>query len=263
MKTTAFLNDFYASGREDLRLTSRHGSVEFFTTLRYLERYLRPGMRILEIGAGTGRYTHYLAQKGYCVDAVELVDANIEIFLSHTLPGEQITIRQGNALDLSDFGDASYDIVLLLGPMYHLYTASDQKKALEEAVRVTKEQGYLFIAYCNNDATVIGHCFVKGNLQHCIEQGMIDPKDFLCRSEEKDVFQLYRKEDVDRLNIGFPLRRLHYVGTDMATNFIRDTVDQMDDATFRLYLDYHFSICEREDMVGATHHMLDVLQKQS
>jgi cytidyltransferase-like protein len=60
----------------------------------------------------------------------------------------------------------------------------------------------------------------------------------------------------------FAVERLHYVGTDMATLFMKGIVDAMDDALFEQYLAYHFLICERPDMVGATHHMLDIFQKQ-
>ena len=86
-------------------------------------------MRILEIGAATGRYSHALAQKGYCVDAVELIE-HIEIFKQNTTPGETVTITQGNATDLSMFEDDICDITLLLGPMYHLFTTEDKRKPL-------------------------------------------------------------------------------------------------------------------------------------
>ena len=100
-------------------------------------KYLKTGMRIAEIGAGTGRYSHALAQEGYQVDAVELVEHNIGIFNQMTQEGEKVTIQQGNAKDLYFFADESYDITLLLGPMYHLYTEEDQLKALSEAIRIT------------------------------------------------------------------------------------------------------------------------------
>ena len=76
---------------------------------------------MLEVGAGTGRYSHALARLGYTVDAVELVAHNIEVFRRNTQPGEAVTIMQGNALNLSAFADGTYDITLLLGPLYHLY----------------------------------------------------------------------------------------------------------------------------------------------
>ncbi len=80
METLEVLTRFYSGYDEDSRLQSRHGSVEYLTTMRYVEKYLSPGMRILEIGAGTGRYSHVLARKGYRVDAVELVQHNIDLF---------------------------------------------------------------------------------------------------------------------------------------------------------------------------------------
>ena len=80
------------------------------------------GMRILEIGAGTGRYSHTLARRGFCVDAVELAEHNIELFRRNTAADEPVTIRQGDARDLSAFADETYDVTLLLGPMYHLFT---------------------------------------------------------------------------------------------------------------------------------------------
>ena len=120
METKDYLTNYYERYDEDGRLTSKHGIVEYITTMKYIEKYLQPGMKILEIGAATGRYSHALAQKGYRVDAVELIEHNIEIFKQNTIEGELITITQGNAMDLSEFESNTYDIVLLLGPMYHL-----------------------------------------------------------------------------------------------------------------------------------------------
>ena len=137
MKTNQYLIEHYSNYDDDSRLLPRHGSVEFLTTMRYIEKYIRPDDRILEIGAGTGRYSHTLARRGYAVDAVELVEHNIDVFRQNTMPEENITVTQGNALDLSVFPDESYDITLLLGPLYHLYTKEDKTRALNEAIRVT------------------------------------------------------------------------------------------------------------------------------
>ena len=109
MNTLECLTQYYTNHcDEDSRLRSRHGMVEYLTTMRYIEKYLFPGARIIEIGAGTGRYSHTLAQMGYQVDAVELIQHNIDVFQQNTQAGEQVTIRQGNALDLSGFADESY-----------------------------------------------------------------------------------------------------------------------------------------------------------
>ena len=261
METLELLTKFYENYDEEGRLLSRHGSVEYLTTMRYIRRYLKPGMRILEIGAATGRYSHTLARMGYAVDAVELVQHNVDIFKSLTREGENISIRQGDARDLSAFESESYDIVLLLGPMYHLFTEEDQHKALSEALRVTKRGGILFTAYCGNDSTMVCYCFGKEMLRDEKYQRLVDPVTFKAIADPAETFVLYRREDVEALMAEYAVTRLHFVGTDMFTNYMRQVVDAWDDAFFDIYMRYHFATCERADLVGASHHFLDICRK--
>ncbi len=256
-----YLEEYYSTHDEDGRLASRHGSVEFLVTMDYVRRYLFPGCRVLEIGAGTGRYSHALARMGYRVDAVELVQRNVDVFERLTEEGENVTVRQGNALDLSFLEEETYDLTLLLGPMYHLYTGEDQRRALSEALRVTKRGGKLFAAYLGNDATVVQFCFGRGGLAEERYRALVDPETFKCSSTPAELFQLYRREEIDRLNGGLPVRRLHYVGTDMFTCYMQETVDGMDDGLFSDYLRYVLAVCEREDLSGVSNHVLDILEK--
>ena len=262
METLKVLAEYYGNYDEDSRLLSKHGSVEFLTTMRYIDKYLRPGMRICEIGAATGRYSHTLARMGYKVDAVELVAHNIDIFKANTRPNEDVRIYQGNAKNLDMLEDDTYDITLLLGPMYHLFTVLEQLEALSEAIRVTKKDGVVFAAYCGNDATMVQYCFGRGMLKLQKYRDLVDPVTFKASSDPAELFELYRKEDIDALMSAFPVKRLHYIGTDMATNYMRTAVDEMDDELFELYLQYHFTICERQDMVGTSHHILDIFRKE-
>lgn len=261
METLKALTDFYKNYDEEGRLLSRHGQVEFLTTMRYIAKYLQPGMRILEIGAATGRYSHTLARQGYRVDAVELVQHNIDIFETLTQPGENVIIRQGNAKDLRFFADDTFDMTLLLGPMYHLFTVEEQLQALSEAIRVTKKGGIIMAAYCGNDATMVQYCFGRGMLKEQRYRDLVDFDTFKAASDPAELFELYRIEDIDALMANFPVQRLHFVGTDMATNYMRPVVDEMDDDFFALFLQYHFTICERSDMVGVSHHFLDIFRK--
>lgn len=263
MKENQYLIDYYNSYDESSRLESKHGTVEFLTTIRYIEKYIHEGDSVLEIGAATGRYSHALARRGYTVDAVELVEHNIEIFRQNTLPDEKITVTQGNALDLSVFPDNKYDITLLLGPLYHLYNDEDKRQALSEAIRVTKKGGVIFAAYVISDGCLIDEGFNLGkfSVAEYVKNGMLDPETFAAISEPKDLFELVRKEDVDRLMSVFPATRLHYVASDGCARLLREAVDKMDNDTFELFLKYHFSTCEREDMVGITSHSLDIFRK--
>ena len=113
MERLEALTNYYTTHNEDARLAPKRGMVEFLTTIHYVEKYLKPGMRILEIGAGTGRYSHYFAQNGYDVDAVELMECNIEVFKANTKDGENITVQQGDAVDLQNIASDQYDITLL------------------------------------------------------------------------------------------------------------------------------------------------------
>lgn len=97
METFQYLNEYYSNYQEDARLLSRAGQVEYLTTMRYIERYLRPGMRVLEVGAGTGRYSVALAQRGIEVTAVELLPHNLDILKSKITPDMKLNALQGNA----------------------------------------------------------------------------------------------------------------------------------------------------------------------
>lgn len=257
-----YLKDFYENIDENGRLDSRYGHIEFITTMKYIEKYLKPGDKIIEIGAGTGRYSHTFARKGFFVDAVELLEHNINIFKANTAEDEKITIKQGNAVDLSGFENESYDITLLLGPMYHLFTEEEKLKALSEALRVTKKGGIVFAAYCMGDAAVLMYGFGRGKIHELIEKCMIDTETFAAFSAPWDIFELHRKEDIDALMSNFDVERLHFLATDGYANHIRATLDEMDDETYDLFVKYHLATCERPDMIGYTNHTLDIFRKK-
>ena len=88
--------------------------------------------------------------------------------------------------------------------MYYLFTEQDQRQALAEALRVTKVGGIVCVAYCNNDATIIQFAFQNGMIRDPHYKELIDPVTFKCFSTPEELFQLYRREDIDRLMDGFP-----------------------------------------------------------
>ena len=257
-----YIEDYYNEYNEDARLLSRHGQVEYLTTMKYVRECLssKSNPAVLEVGAGTGRYSVALAKEGYRVTAVDLVAHNLEILRAKLDGSEKITVTQGNALDLSFLADESFDLTMLLGPMYHLYTQEDKLRALSEAVRVTKKGGRILVAYCMNEATVIQFVFQGDNLRYVADRNLLTP-DWHCISEPQEVFELARTEDIAALDEKVPVKRLKLVATDGATNYLRGLIDGMNDETFGKWLDYHFSICERPDLIGASNHTLDILEK--
>ncbi len=277
-----YIEEYYSGYDEDGRLLSRHGQVEYLTTMKYVHEVLNAidgadnDKRILEVGAGTGRYCITLAQEGYRVDAVELTTHNLGILRSKlsqlTASDSQenfqenfrgsLTAIQGNALDLSVYEDGTFDVTLLLGPMYHLYTDADRYKALSEAVRVTKPGGYICVAYCMNESVMLQEAFIRGGIKDYLKRNMIS-SDFHCISQPEDLFVMMRMEDIYKLTADLPVTRLRTVATDGATNYMRPIVDAMDDETFDYYMQYHLCTCERQDLIGASNHSLDILQKNA
>lgn len=257
-----YLEDYYNNFDEEGRLLSRHGQVEYLTTMKYIHECLSNTAEpsILEIGAGTGRYSVTLAKQGYRVTAVELVPHNLELLKSKLDGSEQITAMLGNALDLSVLPDASFSLTMVLGPMYHLYTKEEKRQALSEAVRVTKLGGYILVAYCMNEPTVIQYVFGLNKLRELMDLNMLT-SDWHCISQPKDLFELVRTEEIAALDAEVPVKRIKLVATDGATNYMQELIDAMDDETFSKWMDYHFIICERQDLIGASNHTLDILQK--
>ena len=258
-----YLEEYYNNYDEEGRLLSRHGQVEYLTTMKYIRESLAglSDPKILEVGAGTGRYSVTLAKQGLKVTAVELIPHNLEILKSKLDGTEPITALQGNALDLSRFADETFDLTLLLGPMYHLYSKEEKLQALSEAVRVTKSGGRILVAYCMNEPTVIQYVFGLNHLREVMDLNMLT-SDWHCISEPKDLFEMVRTEEIAELDAAVPVRRIKLVAADGATNYKREYIDAMDDETFSKWMDYHYAICERQDLIGASHHTLDVLRKE-
>ena len=251
------IEQYYNKFNEDKRLLSRHGQVEFITSMKYIRQCLKnyDDPKIIDIGAGTGRYSVALADEGYDVTAVELVRYNLGILKKK---GSSVKAFQGNALNLKRFDDCSFDVTLLFGPMYHLFTFEDKLKALSEAKRVTKPGGRILVAYCMNEYCVLMYAFKEGHIKECMEEKRLT-EDFHSVSEEKDLYDYVRIEDIDRLNEAAGLTREKIISPDGASDYMRPVLNAMDDETFELFVNYHLSICERFELVGAGAHTLDIL----
>lgn len=262
MMENSFLEQYYNLYDEDGRLASKHGKVEFITTMKYIHDYVKPGAKVLEVGAGTGRYSIALSREGYQVQAMELIEHNIEVFKSKLTDNEHIDIKQGNALDLSVYDNNSFDAVLILGPMYHLYNEEDKVQVLNEAKRILKKDGYIFVAYCMNEPTIIQWAFADdgNNMLESLSNNMLTD-DFACISKPADLFELVRVEDIERLSEKCELTRIKFIGTDMFSNYIKERIEEWSDEVYEIYLKYHFSICERSDVIGLSNHTLDILVK--
>ncbi len=247
----------YNKHPEDLRLLRRHGIVEFETTMYHLHRFLRPGMHLLDIGAGTGRYTSALMAEGYNVKAVELVRRNIDVFLKREPTADVV---QSDARHMPFLPDASADITLLLGPLYHLIGDEEKLKALTEARRVTKPGGLIFVAYLMNEYSILSYCFDEDRIDGLMERGAVD-EDFHIQASQDELYDYVRLEDIDRLDRMAGLDRVTIFSPDGPSDYMRTRLNQMSDETFARFLDYQKRVSERPDLMGAGSHVVDICKR--
>ena len=257
------LNNHYSNDytEDDRLIKDKTHQVEYITTLKYIDKYLKKGDRVLEVGAGTGIYSLGLAKRGYQVDAVELVNDNLNILKSKITPAMNINAIQGNALDLSMYEDNTFDMTLVLGPLYHLFKEEERDKVIEEAIRVTKSGGIIYYAFILSDLTMINWGFEKGNLVP--NMGIMITDDYKVINREEYIFYLTYMSDIKKLMQEHDKQEvITYVATDGVGRVMSDKINEMSDEEYKHYINYHLSICEREDLIGYSGHVLAITKKK-
>lgn len=241
---------------EDKRLNrSKAARVEFWTTVKYIEKYIKAGDKIIDIGAGAGEYSLYFENMGYDVTAIELSDNNIKAFNKKINPDMNIDLRQGNAMDLSSFDDNSFDIVLLFGPLYHLHKEEDRQKCISEAKRVCKPEGTIFFSFISNDMVILTEFYYF-------------PKFFMGDSYDHDTFEVkdfpFVFFTVDQCREMLNKGRIEIIGevaSDGVSELLEDKINALDEDGFAQYLKYHYYCCEKKEMLGHSNHLLFIGRK--
>ena len=255
------INRFYNKINEDVRLTnSRHGQLEYLTTMEYIHKNANPAAKIIEIGAGTGRYSIGLAKEGYHVTSVELVEQNLKILRENAKGIENLESFQGDALNLSRFADNTFDVTLVLGPLYHIYDRQEVDQAINEAIRVTKQGGIIIAAFLSVHAILYTNYFGE-NFKEGIKENFND--DFSTRHFTEQLFTGYDVKEFEDL---FAEKKTEYITT-VSADSILEFIDIRTDLTFtdeefELLLKYHLAVCEKRELLGFANHLLYICRKK-
>ena len=254
------LKTIYGKFDEDKRLTSsRQGQLEYFITMNYVDKYIKSGDKILEIGAGTGKYSIALAKNGYDVTAVELVESNLEVLKKNAKGLENISAFQGDALNLSRFDNNTFDVTLLFGPMYHLYEEKDRHKALDEAIRVTKPDGVILVAFLSAHAIMMSN-YLSGNFKEGFTANF--DEDYKVKHFTEQAFTGFDIAEFEEMFEAKPVKYITTVAVDSVLEIVeRDPDFKISDDDFKLFLDYQLHICEKREMLGYSCHLLYICRK--
>ncbi len=259
------IEEFYNKFNEDKRLKTRHGKVEYEVTMHYILKYideLKPNT-IADIGAGAGAYTVPLLEKTDNIIAIDVVRYNLGRLKQNAAKAmsnyeDILTCYKRDARKLRDIKDNISDMTLLLGPMYHLTTLEDRRKALKEAIRITKSGGVILVAYIMNEYGVLMHGFEEHTILDDIKNGNVD--DMYHINNEDKIYSFVRLEDIDKVNEGLQVRREVIFSPDGAANHFRPMLNSLSDEEFEVFIDYQKKLSDRIDLLGAAAHTVDVLR---
>ena len=131
---------------EARRISGGFGELELVRTREIIRRHLPPGyLRVLDVGGGTGVHAQWLAEDGHRVVVVDPMPRHVVAARALAEGGLAVEAELGDSRRLIQ-GDASVDVVLLLGPLYHLTDRVDRMSAWRESLRVVRPGGLVFAA---------------------------------------------------------------------------------------------------------------------
>lgn len=255
------VSGFYDQIDEDGRLqkTRQGGQLEYFTTMTYIHRYTNESSKVLEVGAGTGRYSIALANEGMDVTAVELVESNLAILKENSKGMDNIRAFQGDATNLGKFADNSFDATLLLGPMYHLYESDEVNRAIDEAIRVTKPGGVILFAFISVFAIMYANYFY-GNWAFGQEENFTD--DYKVKHFKEQLFTRYDVTEFERLFEEKPVAWITTTGVDGSLEPIEKRPDfSIPDEDFKAFAEWYLAFSEKRELLGNTNHILYICRK--
>jgi len=257
------LVEHYENRDEDSRLSRTNSHrTEFLTTDFILQRYVPPGSSILDIGAGTGRYSLHYANLGHKVVARDFVEHNINILRANPLCTELgVDAGVGDATDLSEFADETFDVVLCHGPLYHVGEYDGRQRCIAECLRVLKADGVLSVAYISKFYVFVE--MVRRNREFLSDKlrGQVMCNETVLKDDPGNLWFFDSPQEIEALFSGFLVERLAHAGTDGIAILMADVVDSFDDEQYEQWLRYHYATCEEPSLLGYSNHLIYVCRK--
>ncbi|HHX8330839.1 TPA: class I SAM-dependent methyltransferase [Vibrio alginolyticus] len=258
----------YTGADEDSRLTRQYiAQLEFDTTMHKLAPYLLKDSKVCEIGAATGRYSLTFAEMGCDVTSVELAPDQVNI-LKNKAKEQRFTLNifEGNACSLPFISNSSQDVVVILGPLYHLKSEVERGQAIAEAKRILKPNGILAVAY-------ISRYFVAGMFAQKFPE--LITSDVLSELQMHGTVSNPKADSFFKVGYfstpagveslvkrkGFEL--VNHSATDGFGRYISTGVNNFSPSQYQTWLDYHLENCDEQSLLGSSNHGLVIAKRAS
>lgn len=262
------ITEYYERYDEDSRLKMEKAKrLEFITTTTFLNQNMEEQTKILELGAATGVYSFYFAERGFNVTATDLAPKHVEIMKAklHKNQNLLMDVKEADATDLIKFSDQEFDNVLCLGPMYHLITIEEQQKCISECLRVLKPGGLLAVAYIPR-YTVFPY-LVKGDrkfltedwINRIVDRGFTSSKEADCFWT--DAYFHTPNEFVDLMN-RFNTEMIDHIATDGLGPLMSHIINGLTDDEYKVWVQYHLKTCKEPSILGNSNHALYICRKK-
>ncbi|WP_426348669.1 class I SAM-dependent methyltransferase [Alloiococcus sp. CFN-8] len=261
-----YVVESYENYKEEDRLTTNKSrQVEFITTVRAFNEVFPASGKLLDCGAGTGIYSFYYGDMGYEVTALDITPRHINIINQELKnKGYHMDALVNDATDLSLFDDETFDVVLCMGPLYHLTDRVLREKCLAECIRVLKKGGLLAVSYisrfymfphiASSDKKYLNMSFGK----KLIDTGVINHEDPDCFWTDS---YYYSPDEIENDFNKFNIKIVDHLAADGISPLLRDKVNSMNDEEYKIWCDYHYAVCREKSILGASNHGLIIGRK--
>jgi len=246
--------------------------LEFDSTKKIFDNFIPKikdsKIRIADIGGGPGRYSLYLASKGYEVTLVDLSCENICLAIQKS---EELGIAfdgvfNANALDLDILEDDSYDVCLLMGPLYHLLEENKRNQAVEETVKKLKKGGTIITSFISRFAPL---CDIlknypdiilkqKNQLLELIKDGRNIPSEenpgftHAYFSTARESVELLEKNGIETMRIS---------SIESLASLREKELYALSDEIYDKWVDLIYEISTEPSIIGASEHLIHVGKK--
>lgn len=265
MGKNAVVNSYENYDEENRLTTDNARKVEFITTIKVLQEQLPKRAKILDCAAGTGIYAFFLAEQGHDVTALDITPRHVEL-IKEELKNKPyaIDVALNDARYLSQFENDSFDVVLCMGPLYHLTDENDRQQCLKECLRVLKSGGLLVSAYINrlfvinlvaaNDFKYLQEEFIE----KLIATGTLESNDPLCFWTDT---YFDKPEIIEATYRNLNIHIIDHVATDGMSIFLNEKINKMNQDEFEIWCNCHYATCREKSIMGISNHGLIVGKK--